>query len=292
MLEGQTFSIRDDPTVEEMDRVQNAVEEEKRTQTHGEIDQPGIEIALALKDAQGQVQGGVIASTVFRVMHLEVLWVSDDLRGKGYGSQLVLAAEQIGFAGGCFTAQTWTFSFQGPKFYPTIGYQPLGVYDGYPGGITEHVFMKRLSSDQANIRELGIPDAQGLILTTDVSEEDKKIMHAGLHRHVKTNIGDGDKGIKIRLVLKDQAGELIGGLSAWTTLSNLIFDHIWIAEGFRGKGLGKRLMVEMEGIARENGCIASQAYCFSSWLPAFLKKWGIRFLVYRMGTLLRSRSFT
>ncbi len=101
-LDGQPFSIRDDPTLEEMDWVQNAVEEEKRTQTRGEIDQPGIEIALALKDAHGQVLGGVIASTVFRVMHLEVLWVSDDLRGKGYGSQLALAAEQIGFAGGCY----------------------------------------------------------------------------------------------------------------------------------------------------------------------------------------------
>ena len=101
-LDGQPFSIRDDPTVEEMDRVQNAIEEEKRTQTRGEIDQPGIEIALALKDARGEVQGGVIASTVFRVMHLEVLWVSDDLRGQGYGGQLVLAAEQIGFAGGCY----------------------------------------------------------------------------------------------------------------------------------------------------------------------------------------------
>ena len=134
--------------------------------------------------------------------------------------------------------------------------------------------MKRLSSDQANSRELGIPDAQGLILTTDVSEEDKKIMHAGLHRHVKLNIGDGDKGIKIRLVLKDQAGELIGGLSAWTTLSNLIFDHIWIAEGFRGKGLGRRLMMEMERIARENGCIASQAYCFSFLAPGFFQKMG------------------
>jgi GNAT superfamily N-acetyltransferase len=216
----------------------------------------------------------VIASTVFRVMHLEVLWVSDDLRGKGYGSQLVLAAEQIGFAGGCNTAQTWTLSFQGPKFYPTIGYQPLGVYDGYPGGITEHVFMKRLPSDQANSRELGVPDPLGLILTTDVSEADKKILHAGLHRHVKLNVGEGDKGIKIRLVLNDQAGELVGGLSAWTTLSNLIFDHIWIAEGFRKKGLGRRLLQEMEGIARENGCIASQAYCFSFLAPGFFEKMG------------------
>ncbi len=127
VLDGQTFSIRDDPTLEEMEWVQNAIDEEKRTQTHGEIDQPGIEIALALKDADGQVLGGVIASTVFRVMHLEVLWVSDDLRGKGYGSQLVLAAEQIGFAGGCFTSQTWTLFLPGTQLLsnhrvPTFGY--------------------------------------------------------------------------------------------------------------------------------------------------------------------------
>lgn len=274
VIDDQPFSIRDDPTGQEMDRVQNAIEEDKRVQTHGEVDQPGIEIALALKDSQGYVQGGVIASTIFRVMHLEVLWVSDDLRGKGYGSQLVLAAEQIGFAHGCITSQTWTFSFQGPQFYPTIGYLPLGIYDGYPGGITEHVFMKRLASDQANNRELNVPDPQGLILTANVGEEDKKIMHAGLHRHVKSNVGDGDKGIKIKLIIKDREGELIGGLSAWTTLSNLIFDHIWITERFRRKDLGRRLMLEMERIARNNDCIASQAYCFSFQALGFFQKMG------------------
>ena len=101
VIDNHTFSISDVPTMEEMDRVQNAVEKDKRIQTLGEYDQPGIEINLVLKDSQGHVQGGVIASTVFRVMHLEVLWVADDYRRKGYGSQLVLGAEQIGFAHGC-----------------------------------------------------------------------------------------------------------------------------------------------------------------------------------------------
>jgi hypothetical protein len=32
--------------------------------------------------------------------------------------------------------------------------------------------MKRLAADQRNIRELGIPDARGLYLTTDVDEEE------------------------------------------------------------------------------------------------------------------------
>jgi GNAT superfamily N-acetyltransferase len=278
VLDEHTFHISDAPTMEEMDRVQNAIEEDKRIQTLGEYDQPGIEIDLALKDSRGHVQGGVIASTVFRVMHLEVLWVSEDHRGKGYGSQLVLGAEQIGFAHGCITSQTWTFSFQGPEFYPTIGYTPLGIYDGYPNGITEHVFMKRLAADQHNHRELSIPDSRGLYLTTDVDEEDKEIIHKGLHRHVEINVGDGYKGTKIQLIIKDQESELIGGLSAWTTLSNLVLDHIWIAERSRRKGLGGMLMLEMERIAKEKGCIASQAYCFSFQVPDFFQKMGYQIL--------------
>jgi GNAT superfamily N-acetyltransferase len=277
-IDNHTFSISDVPMMEEMDRVQNANEKDKRIQTLGEYDQPGIEINLVLKDSQGHVQGGVIASTVFRVMHLEILWVTDDYRGKGYGSQLVLGAEQIGFAHGCITSQTWTFSFQGPEFYPTIGYELLGIYDGYPNGITEYVFMKRLAADQHNHRELGIPDSRGLYLTTDVDEEDKKIIHEGLHRHVKINVGEGYKGTKIKLIIKDQEGELIGGLSAWTTLSNLIFDYIWITERFRRKGLGRMLMLEMERIAREKDCIASQAYCFSFQAPDFFQKMGYKIL--------------
>ena len=173
VIDNHTFSISDVPTMEEMDRVQNAIERDKRIQTLGEYDQPGIEINLVLKDSQGHVQGGVIASTVFRVMHLDVLWVAEEYRGKGYGSQLVLGAEQIGFAHGCITSQTWTFSFQGPKFYPTIGYELLGTYDGYPSGITEHCFMKRLVENHHKNWDLGITDNRGLYLTTYADEEDR-----------------------------------------------------------------------------------------------------------------------
>lgn len=278
VIDQHTCSICDVPTPEEMERVQSAVEEDKRLQTCGEYDQPGIEITLALKDSQGHVRGGVMVSTVFRVMHLEVLWVAEDCRRKGYGAQLVLAAEQIGFAHGCRTSQTWTFSFQGADFYPTIGYEPLGIYDGYPNGIREHVFMKRLAPNPDNHREIGVADAEGFYLTTDVTEADKEIIYEGLHRHVKIHVGDGDRGTKIQLVLKDQAGELIGGLSAWTTLSNLIFEYVWIAESWRRKGLGRLLMLEMERIAREQGCIASQAYCFSFQAPDFFEKMGYQIL--------------
>jgi GNAT superfamily N-acetyltransferase len=278
VIDNQMFIISDEPTNEEMERVYANVENDKRLHTNGEYDQPGVEINLVLRDSQGNVQGGIIACTVFNVMHLDVLWVAEAYRRLGYGAQLVLGAEQLGLESGCLTSQTWTFSFQGPNFYPTIGYKPLGVYDGYPDGITEHVFMKRLEENREMTNPLGIPDARGIYLDKNVAEEDAKILHRGLHQDVVRHVGDGYKGIKIKLVLRDPSGELIGGLSAWTTLQNLIFDYIWIEKGFREKGLGSRLMVEMEKIARESGCIASQASCFSFHAPGFFEKMGYNIL--------------
>lgn len=274
------FSISETPTPEEMERISEAVENHKRTQTQGEYDLPGVDIKLVMKDAEGVVQGGVTACTIYRVMHLDVLWVAEASRGQGYGSQLVLGAENIGFKKGCITSQTWTFSFQGPEFYPTIGYKQIGVYDGYPNQVTEHAFMKRFNPDamQGSIGKSGLPDKRGFTLCTEVSEEDEEILHEGLMRHVKAHVGDEDKTSSIKLTIKDDAGDLIGGLFAWTTLSNLIFEHLWIEEGYRGIGLGRRLMHEMERIARQRSCIASQASSFSFQSPGFFEKMGYQIL--------------
>jgi len=138
--------------------------------------------------------------------------------------------------------------------------------------------MKRLSATIQTSIEFELPDARGFYLTTDVSEEDQKKLHEGLHNHVISHIGDEYKGFSIKLILKDQEGNLAGGLLAWTTLQNLIFEHIWIEENYRRKGLGRKLMLEMERVAEEHGCIASQAYCFSFQALEFLKKLGYKTL--------------
>lgn len=274
----QFYIITDTPTNEEMEYILNAVKNDKHIKTRGKYYDGGVEISLVLKDSKGIVRGGVTASTVFNVMHLEVLWVDENYRRRGFGSKLVQSAEQLGLAKGCFAAQTWTFSFQGPEFYPTVGYELIGIYDGYPNKITEHAFKKRLNPNLHEKIAFGLPDAQGFYLTTDVSDEDEKILHQGMHKHEIAHIGDGYKGISIKLVIKDQVGQLIGGLSAWSTLQNLIFEYIWIEEQLRRQGLGKKLILEMEKIVRENNCIASQAYCFSFQDLGFLEKMGYQIL--------------
>jgi GNAT superfamily N-acetyltransferase len=265
------------PTQEEIKLIHQKVENYKMEQTQGEYGKPGIEINLILKDEDEQVVGGVIASTVFRVMHLDVLWVADEYRRCGYGRDLVLTAERIGYENGCRASQTWTFAFQAPGFYPAIGYRQIGTYDGYPGGLTEHAFMKRLSPQQKEntiFLKFGERDSNGIYLNVEATDEDLGLLHKGLMDHVSKYVSGDTSATSINLGLKDASGNLIGGLHSWTTLNNLIFEYVWIDEEHRRKGFGTRLMQEVERIAKEKNCIASQAYCFSFQAPEFFQNNG------------------
>jgi GNAT superfamily N-acetyltransferase len=108
------FTVSDTSTEKEVNLIRERLEDYSREQTHGEYDEPGIEISLVLKDLEGHIVGGINASTMLRVMHLEVLWVAEEHRKRGYGRELVLAAERIGFEKGCITAQTWSLSLHTP----------------------------------------------------------------------------------------------------------------------------------------------------------------------------------
>jgi GNAT superfamily N-acetyltransferase len=272
------FTFSDTPTEVEVNLIQERLEEYNREQTSGEYDEPGIEVNLVVKDVEGSVVGGVNASTMLRVMHLEALWVADEYRKLGYGSELVLAAERIGFEKGCITSQTWSLSFQAPGFYQKIGYEVLGVYDGYPDGITETVLMKRLPPhDDARLEGHGMRSdspSRRFSITQDVTEEEMKIVHAGLGRYVDEQIGDKRDGTRIELVIRDPTDDVIGGLLAFITMSNLIIEHLWVDERHRGLGLGRKLMMKAERIAKENGCIAAQTYALSFQAPEFFRKLG------------------
>ncbi|MFX0095482.1 MAG: GNAT family N-acetyltransferase, partial [Candidatus Hodarchaeota archaeon] len=107
------FIISDYPSEEEIKIVKKGLENHNTKFPNGELDIP-TDISLVLKEGNGNIVGGVITSMLTGVMHLEVLWVDEKYRGRGYGRDLVLQAERIGRAKGYPASQTWTFSFQAP----------------------------------------------------------------------------------------------------------------------------------------------------------------------------------
>ena len=102
-----------------------------------------------LRDADGQVRGGVEAASWGEWLEIAFLWVDPAFHRQGYGSQLLRAAESEGRHRGCRWAQLDTYSFQAPEFYRRHGYEPFGVLDGFPGGVSHFYLKKRLADGPA-----------------------------------------------------------------------------------------------------------------------------------------------
>jgi GNAT superfamily N-acetyltransferase len=58
----------------------------------------------------------------------------------------------------------------------------------------------------------------------------------------------------LNLSLRDSSDTLIGGLYGSTMWSWLLIDGLWVAETYRGHGLGSRLLSEAEAHAVQRGC--------------------------------------
>ncbi|MFT4797264.1 MAG: GNAT superfamily N-acetyltransferase [Candidatus Azotimanducaceae bacterium] len=54
------------------------------------------EFGFAFRDDTGQVLAGLGGSSIWEWLLINFIWVSDELRGQGYGSKLLLAAEVEG----------------------------------------------------------------------------------------------------------------------------------------------------------------------------------------------------
>lgn len=87
-----------------------------------------LSFALYLRDENHQVVGGVLAwmRPGIGLLCVDVIWVAEHLRNRGFGKQLMQAAEHEGLKNGCTHAQLETLPFQAEEFYKRLGYFPIG----------------------------------------------------------------------------------------------------------------------------------------------------------------------
>ena len=106
-------------------------------------DVPGFEpIAVYARDDGGELVGGILGYLNWRWLHISLLWVGAEQRGKGLGSKLLVRLEAEAFDRGCRHAHLDTLGFQARPFYESHGYEMFAALDDYPG---EHqrVFMRK-----------------------------------------------------------------------------------------------------------------------------------------------------
>ena len=101
-------------------------------------------LAIFLKDERGAVLGGALGHVWGGWLDLDTLWVSELVRGQGYGAKLLTAAEDEARAQGCHNVFLSTFSFQAWPFYEKFGYEVVADIPDYPKGHSHHVLKKSL----------------------------------------------------------------------------------------------------------------------------------------------------
>ncbi len=83
-------------------------------------------------DKSKQLHGGLVCTQVGQWLEIDLLWIDQNLRGKGFGFKLMDSAEKLAKDLKCLHLSTTTFNFQAKPFYLKMGYHVVYVQKNYP----------------------------------------------------------------------------------------------------------------------------------------------------------------
>ena len=99
---------------------------------------------IYVEDDSGELMAGLVAETFGNWLEIEYLFVKEDLRGQGIGSQQLQRAESEAKKRNCRFAFVNTYQFQAPAFYQKHGYQKVFTLKDYPCTGQRHYYQKDL----------------------------------------------------------------------------------------------------------------------------------------------------
>ena len=100
--------------------------------------------AVFARNELGEVIGGIRACAFWNYCIIELLWLSEETRGRGVGQALMREAEAFARDKGFEYVRTETLSFQAKPFYEKLGYRLYGELPDYPKGHTTYCLTKKL----------------------------------------------------------------------------------------------------------------------------------------------------
>ena len=99
---------------------------------------------LYVEDDSGELLAGLVAETFGNWLEIEYVFVKEELRGQGIGSQLLQQVESEAKKRNCRYVFVNTYQFQAPAFYQKHGYQEVFTLKDYPCTGQRHYYQKDL----------------------------------------------------------------------------------------------------------------------------------------------------
>jgi len=102
------------------------------------------EFGIVVRNTNGKACGGISGNTIWNWLRIDVLWLPEELRGKGYGRDLLMQTEELARNRGCNFAMLSTFEFEARGFYEHHGYMVDSKTENFPDGHTHYHLKKTL----------------------------------------------------------------------------------------------------------------------------------------------------
>ncbi|WP_088013510.1 GNAT family N-acetyltransferase [Gottfriedia acidiceleris] len=129
---------------EDSDFIRKKVIEFNAKNLPNELVAPSENISFVVRNEQEEIVGGITGRMYWHHLSIDFLWVSEEYRHEGFGSQLINQMEEFAIENGCRLIKVDTFSFQAPKFYKKHGFKVFGKIEDHPKGYNQYYFEKRL----------------------------------------------------------------------------------------------------------------------------------------------------
>jgi ribosomal protein S18 acetylase RimI-like enzyme len=79
---------------------------------------------------------------------------------------------------------------------------------------------------------------------------------------------------KFALILRDESGNVLGVVNAFTAFTEIYIDDMWVHSAYRGKGYGRKLLQELENHFEGKGFNNINLVTSAFSAPGFYKKCG------------------
>jgi GNAT superfamily N-acetyltransferase len=141
LASGHTVTLETSPHPADYEVVARGLHEYNHQQAG---DQHHLPLAIFIRDQAGAVIAGLLGDTYWGWLAINLLWVHDAWRGRGYGRMLLRTAEEEALRRGCANAHLDTLDFQALDFYLKEGYAIFGQLHDLPPGHTRYFLQKTL----------------------------------------------------------------------------------------------------------------------------------------------------